>query len=161
MNWDALRMIHLWLPESSDGWHQHPNGGGWVQDTATVANTVLVGEHALVYGEARVYGEALVCGKALVCGEARVSDEALVCGALSRSPLSVSGLLPWMINDAGSGLLGIGCECHRLSEWREQLPEIAKRHHAEEFVPVIRDVVLPLFDRWFAEHPDAIVVGHS
>ncbi len=32
--------------------HQHPNGGGWVADTAYVAPTAYVGPDARVYGSA-------------------------------------------------------------------------------------------------------------
>jgi hypothetical protein len=34
--------------------HQHPNGGGWVADTAKVADTSYVGPDAWVYGDAQV-----------------------------------------------------------------------------------------------------------
>jgi hypothetical protein len=34
--------------------HKHPNGGGWVADTATVADTAYVGPEAKVYDNARV-----------------------------------------------------------------------------------------------------------
>jgi hypothetical protein len=36
LSWDKILKIHSWLPRSSKGWHRHPNGGGWVRDTATV-----------------------------------------------------------------------------------------------------------------------------
>jgi len=73
-------------------WHQHPNGKGWIQNTAKVANTVWIGPNALVYGNAqiydnvRVYGDAQVYGRARVCGDsnvygsAYVSGNVLVCG---------------------------------------------------------------------------------
>ena len=54
------------------GWHRHPNGGGWVQDTALVAPTAYVGPDAQVYGSARVYGTARVFGKERVYGAALV-----------------------------------------------------------------------------------------
>jgi len=84
--------------------HQHPNGGGWVADTAIVAATAYLGSSARVYGKARVYeyaqvgdnarvyGNAQVFGKpqvydnaqvsgnAQVFGNAQVSDDALVSG---------------------------------------------------------------------------------
>ena len=72
--------------------HQHPNGMGWVANTAQVADTAYVGPEARVYGEARVYeqalvsgyarvdGDALVCGDATVCGHAHVSGDARVYG---------------------------------------------------------------------------------
>jgi hypothetical protein len=52
--------------------HQHPNGGGWVADTARVAGTAYVGPDAQVYGRARVSGTTQVSGNALVFGNARV-----------------------------------------------------------------------------------------
>ena len=33
--------------------HKHPNGGGWVADTATVADTAYVGANAEAYVEWR------------------------------------------------------------------------------------------------------------
>jgi hypothetical protein len=46
------------LPDAPLGWHRHPNGGGLVEDTATVDDTAYVGPAARVYygnaGNARV-----------------------------------------------------------------------------------------------------------
>ena len=50
--------------------HQHPNGGGWVADTASVDETAFVGPDAEVYGHAGVYGHARVFGNASVFGDA-------------------------------------------------------------------------------------------
>jgi hypothetical protein len=58
--------------------HQHPNGGGWVADTAKVADTSYVGPDAWVYGTAQVSGTARVYGDAQVSGTARVSGDAWV-----------------------------------------------------------------------------------
>jgi hypothetical protein len=58
--------------------HQHPNGGGWVADTAKVADTSYVGPDAWVYGNAEVSGTARVYGDAQVSGTARVSGDAWV-----------------------------------------------------------------------------------
>jgi UDP-3-O-[3-hydroxymyristoyl] glucosamine N-acyltransferase len=72
--------------------HKHPNGGGWVADTATVDDTAYVGPNAQVYGDAlvfgnarvfenaRVFGYAQVYGYAYVFGNARVSEDAQVFG---------------------------------------------------------------------------------
>lgn len=60
--------------------HRHPNGGGWVADTARVSPTVYVGPNAQVYGNARVYGGAQVYGNARVYGHARVYGKAHVYG---------------------------------------------------------------------------------
>lgn len=61
--------------------HQHPNGGGWVADTAKVDDTAYVGPDVCVYGHARVFGDACVSGSARVYGRAWVSGSARVYGA--------------------------------------------------------------------------------
>ena len=66
--------------------HQHPNGGGFVADTATVADSVYVGENAQVLGWANVSGNAKIIGHAVIAGTAKISgnaiigDSACVCG---------------------------------------------------------------------------------
>ena len=76
MTFDELKKM---FPDATpETWHQHKNGGGWVENTATVADSAYVGPDAKVCGNALVCGYALVCGNALVCGEARVCDDALV-----------------------------------------------------------------------------------
>jgi len=39
--------------------HQHPNGGGWVADTASVSETAYIGPAARVSGNAVVSGELI------------------------------------------------------------------------------------------------------
>ncbi len=58
--------------------HQHKNGGGWVADTATVADTAFVGPNAQVYGFAIVRDYAWVSDNAEVYGNAVVRDNARV-----------------------------------------------------------------------------------
>ena len=52
---------------------KHPNGGGWVSNTARVSATAYVSKNAWVYGDAWVYGNARVFGNAQVSGNARVN----------------------------------------------------------------------------------------
>ena len=78
VTWDKIRKLHSWLPATSDGWHQHKNGGGWVQDTATVEDDAFVGEFAVVSGSAWVCDSAMVSGSAVVCDSAMVSGSARV-----------------------------------------------------------------------------------
>lgn len=77
-------------------WHRHVNGGGWVENTTHVDDTVFVGPDALVYDwaqvrgsaeiresarvydNARVYGEAQLHGTSQVYGYARVYDSAQI-----------------------------------------------------------------------------------
>ena len=58
--------------------HKHPNGGGWVANTASVAESVYVGPKAQVSGLARVYGSAWVYDTARVSGSAAVYESARV-----------------------------------------------------------------------------------
>lgn len=60
--------------------HQHPNGGGWVADTATVADTAYVNPNAKVFGNAVVSDYAVISGYAKVFSNARVFDNAKVSG---------------------------------------------------------------------------------
>lgn len=60
--------------------HVHPNGGGWVADTAKVADTVYVGKNAMVLGTADVSGNVRVEDYAVVAGSAVVKDNAVISG---------------------------------------------------------------------------------
>ena len=59
---------------------RHPNGGGWVANSAKVAPTACVGPNAMVLGNAKVLDHAIVEDYALVEGRAVVSDHARVSG---------------------------------------------------------------------------------
>ena len=59
---------------------RHPNGGGFVANTAKVDSTVYVGKDARVLGYATVTGNARIDGHATVTGSAKVSGSAVVTG---------------------------------------------------------------------------------
>lgn len=61
--------------------HRHPNGGGWVADTAWVAPTAFVGPDAQIYGKAYVSGRAFICERARVFGHATVWQRAELSGS--------------------------------------------------------------------------------
>ena len=71
--------------------HIHPNGGGFVADSASVADTAYVGPNAMVLGWATVSDNAVITGHAIVgdranvSGNAIVGDAASVCGSASVS----------------------------------------------------------------------------
>ena len=60
--------------------HRHPNGGGWVANTAHVDKTAFVGPYAAVFGNATVTGNARITDTDWVLGDARVSGNARVSG---------------------------------------------------------------------------------
>ncbi len=94
MTW--RRVVHLaqeqmkWLLANAEG-KRHPNGGGWVSSTATVAPTAYVGPASMVLDHAQVLDQAIieegsiVFGKGTtVSGHARVNAGAIV--AFGTSP---------------------------------------------------------------------------
>jgi len=119
--------------------HRHPNGNGWVADTAKVAATAYVGDEARIYGEAWVYGEACVYGKAHVYGEAWVYDKARIYGEawvydkariygearVSETPIMVCGY-EYLVCIVDNCLL-VGCKAVRADEplaadlWPEEI----------------------------------------
>ena len=133
MTWDELRLIHPWLPETSEGWHQHPNGKGWVQDTARVADSAQVSGNAQVYGNAQVCDRAQVYDRARVSGNARVCDRAQVCGNVqvygihNISPIYIQGSRYW-IGYSGCGDVSSGCITKPLSWWLENVERCAEEH---------------------------------
>lgn len=72
--------------------HQHANGGGFVADTAKVADTVYVGPDAAVLGYATVSGNAVITGHAIVAESAKVSGNAYIADtAIVRGRATVTG----------------------------------------------------------------------
>jgi len=72
--------------------HRHPNGGGFVSDTAHVAETAYVGPDAMVLNDARVEDNACIKDYAVIMGpgpvisgNAKVSGKSWVFGAIELS----------------------------------------------------------------------------
>ena len=145
------------LNASADTWHQHENGGGWVENTAHVDETVYVGPNALVCGNARVGDHARVGGYAMVGGYARVigyaqvgdnawvGDNARVCGGLINKRLPVYEC-KYTSNPAKPGYLRIGCQVHTFDEWRTNGRDIANKHNEQDWYiktiePVLEDLI--------------------
>jgi len=83
---------------------RHPNGGGWVQDTAKVDATAYVGPNAMVLDRAQVLGNASIEDFAVVCDSARVGEHARVFGAAKvEGDKVVSGYArAWLGNRRGT-----------------------------------------------------------
>jgi carbonic anhydrase/acetyltransferase-like protein (isoleucine patch superfamily) len=78
--------------QNRSGMHQHPNGGGWVANSATVDATSYVGPNAQVLNTAQVLGNARIEEYAVVRNNAVVSDNAVVSGhAMVYENARVSG----------------------------------------------------------------------
>ena len=87
-------------PAATGGGHWHSNGGGWVDNGASVASTAYVGPRAAVFGNSTVSGNAHIEGLswvnsgATVSGNAVVKDNALIQGGANLSGSVVTTDVP-------------------------------------------------------------------
>jgi acyl-[acyl carrier protein]--UDP-N-acetylglucosamine O-acyltransferase len=126
--------------ETPVGWHRHPNGGGLVQDTATVADTAYVGpnakvsdfaivldsamvrdfarvrDFAMVRDFARVQASAVVSGNAWLYGNAHVSRDA----RLTITPIYIQGSKHWIGYAGNYGQIRSGCIEKPVAWWRSE-----------------------------------------
>ena len=126
------------MSEERPGWHRHPNGGGWVQDTASVDETAHIGPDAQVFGnawvsgDAQVFGTAQVCGNAWVCGNAEVSGSRHV---LTVGPIgSEDQTLTLFRTETGYGV-SVGCWHPDGATLDDLTAEVQRRapQHADEY----------------------------
>jgi hypothetical protein len=68
------------LPCEAPAGKLHPNGGGFVADSATVEATAFVGPQAKVLGSAKVLGNSRILDHAVVRGAAEIRDEVEISG---------------------------------------------------------------------------------
>ena len=114
--------------------HQHPNGGGWVANTATVAPSAFVGRYARVHGDARVSGNARVYGNAWVSGNAQMSGNARVFGNAQLSgdawvlnPLTIIGSAH-TVSLVSYTQIAVGCEIHDFAYWLKNYKTVGKEN---------------------------------
>ena len=58
--------------------HRHPNGGGWVADTAYVAPSAYVAFNAKVFNYAEVHGDVVISDCARISNYSRISGEIII-----------------------------------------------------------------------------------
>ena len=89
---NAIPKNVIYPVQSRAGMTQHPNGGGWKANTATVDATVYVGPNAQVLNSAQVRGYARIEDYAVVKDSAQVGSNAVVSGhALVEASAKVYG----------------------------------------------------------------------
>lgn len=76
---EGAQAPELFRPQLKNGGHLHPNGGGWVENSATVANSVFIGPHAIVLGNSQISGDVRITNTAIV-RDALVSDQVIIEG---------------------------------------------------------------------------------
>lgn len=79
--------------------HRHPNGGGWVADTAIVCNDVYIGANTEVTGTTKILNKIAVMNAVTI----------------TKCPITVYGLL-WPVSITDNHI-SIGCEFHPIHEW--------------------------------------------
>lgn len=114
--------------------HQHPNGGGWVADTARVEETAFVGPNAQVYGSALVEG-----GVQLLCGT-RISGVSCV----TYNPLHVSESSPskvYIVVQARKSMFDSGYENDVVGVYLSR--EAAEKDYGTDNVTIEEHEVMP------------------
>jgi carbonic anhydrase/acetyltransferase-like protein (isoleucine patch superfamily) len=136
---------------------KHPNGGGWVANTALADDSVYVGPGAMVYqnatlhdrvvvfGESRVYGDATLEDSVTLYQGVRVFGNAELCGNVAlyegtevdRPPVIVTELFGWpaLFISSPKQLVAVGCEVHSPAYWRAHARSIAHDHEVTGSVP--------------------------
>ena len=120
------------MSDERPGWHRHPNGGGWVQDTAHVDDTAYVGPKARVYDSAWVSGSARVYGSTRVYGSAWVEHprHALTVGPIGSEDQTITIYR----TDTGHGI-AVGCWNDPANTIEDLAAEVQRRapEHVEEY----------------------------
>ena len=113
--------------------HQHPNGRGWVADTAHVDDSAYIGPDARVFGDARVYGGAWVFGNAQVSGGAKLakSSDYLLIGPIG----SRAAFMTWTRSD---NCIATGCFRGTIKEF---LAAVRETHGDNEHAQAYRAAV--------------------
>jgi carbonic anhydrase/acetyltransferase-like protein (isoleucine patch superfamily) len=78
------------LHERDNTYLRHPNGGGWVAQTANVDPDAFVGYNAMVHDHALVEKKCVIADDAVVCGHARVMGKSKI---LNRAIVSGSSVI--------------------------------------------------------------------
>lgn len=60
--------------------HKHPNGGGWVANTAKVDTSVYVSSGSEVFGNAEITGHVVIRGKCRIYGRAKITGDVTLLG---------------------------------------------------------------------------------
>ena len=137
MDWNELRKRHPYLPETSDGYHQHANGGGWVIDTVTVSDDTMVGERALVLGgtiRGGTIGGGTIWGGTIRGGTiwgGTIWGGTIRGGTIDHTPLLIFGTQYW-IGYAGDNLVASGCITKPLPWWLENIERCAEEYGYNE-----------------------------
>ena len=85
MDWSELRKIHPGLPETSKGYHIHPEGGGWISDDSTITIASRIDPDCVVDGGSVLAGASEVCCGSVVCRGSVVKWSTVADGSVIKS----------------------------------------------------------------------------
>ena len=113
--------------------HQHPNGRGWVADTAHVDDSAYIGPDARIFSDAWVSGDARVSGGARVFGGAKLakSSDYLLIGPIG----SRAAFMTWTRSD---NCIATGCFRGTIKEF---LAAVRETHGDNEHAQAYRAAV--------------------
>ena len=118
MEWTELVKIFNDLPETSVGWHQHSNGGGWVEDSCSVDATSYIHEQSVVRNYS-IVDNSTVRNYSTV-DHSIVDHSTVDHWIVKRSPLMIFGLL-FEANEVNSEMVKIGCKVLSIPDMRIRL----------------------------------------
>lgn len=72
--------------------HQHPNGGGWVANSANVASSAFIGTSATIAGNVRIDSNSILFGEATLRGKTKIYSNTVLYGADSNTILFAHNL---------------------------------------------------------------------
>lgn len=124
---------------AAEEWHIHSNGGGFLQNTATVDESVFVDKRVVIFDNARIFDNAQIFGDARICGGI-VSG-----GKWIRQPLCVLGS-QYSVTNSAPGMISVGCQTHKFSWWEKHGVKLGKsegwnEEQVEEYALLIKFVI--------------------
>ena len=63
------QLQNLFHDATSENWHQHKNGGGWIENSVNVSEDVRVGEKSIIFKIGQAIQYARLCGQHMLCSE--------------------------------------------------------------------------------------------
>ena len=120
MKFEELKAKLSWMEIKESEWHQHKNGGGWVQNAATVSESCWI--EGIVSGDAQVSGDARVFGNARVSGNAQVSGD-----AWETTPFFIAASRH-SVTTCTHTKIQIGCQCLTAEDWLKNYERIGREN---------------------------------
>ena len=146
----TIEQLKIYVPTATvETWHQHPNGGGWVHNTAVVPAPLKIPANSFI-GEWATVGKGAKVGEGATVGEwAKVGEGA----TWNVSPLVIIGTRH-LVCIPSAGNMKIGCMEHDIAWWRENGSEVAARENYTTDQVKEYAAYFALAEAWMAVYPE-------